>query len=476
MSVRLFSGLGAAARRAPSRDRHWALRRRVSDASKATAVPPYLLNTAPLQLTTLPNGIRVATEETGSETVTVGVYIDAGSAYETEETNGAAHFLEHMAFKGTTNRTQEQIELEVENMGAQLNAYTSREHTVYVGRAFKSDMPKIVDILGDILQNSKLEPAHIERERSVILTEKEVVESNLEEVVFDYLHASAYQGTPLARTILGEEKNIRSLKREDLVNYIKTHYTGRRLVVAAVGSVNHDQLVDHVQKEFSQLPADSDFDFGPLADTEFTGSEIKVQDDTLHEVHAAVGFKSVSWSEPDYITFMLLQSMIGSWDRSMGGGNSLNSRLSEIVSDENLAHSYSTFNTCYNRTGLFGVYFVSDYNRVDEMCAEVMREFALARNVTPQELERAKNRVKSAYLMQLDGTSAVCEDIGRQLLTLGRRMSPIEVFLRIDKVTVEDIRRVAWDHFRDVDPVVSAIGPLKYFPDYNLWRTRTTEL
>lgn len=139
----------------------------------------------------------------------VGIWIDAGSRFETERTNGTAHFLEHMAFKGTKKRSQTDLELEVENMGAHLNAYTSREQTVYYAKAFSKDLPKAVDILSDILQNSTLGEAEIERERGVILREMQEVETNLQEVVFDHLHATAYQGTPLGRTILGPTQNIK---------------------------------------------------------------------------------------------------------------------------------------------------------------------------------------------------------------------------------------------------------------------------
>jgi processing peptidase subunit beta len=139
----------------------------------------------------------------------VGIWIDAGSRFESEKTNGTAHFLEHMAFKGTSRRSQTDLELEVENMGAHLNAYTSREQTVYYAKAFSKDLPKAVDILSDILQNSTLGEAEIERERGVILREMQEVETNLQEVVFDHLHSTAYQGTPLGRTILGPSENIK---------------------------------------------------------------------------------------------------------------------------------------------------------------------------------------------------------------------------------------------------------------------------
>jgi hypothetical protein len=154
-------------------------------------------NLGPLtEVTTLPNGLTVATEaHSHAQTATVGVWIDAGSRAETDETNGTAHFLEHMAFKGTGRRSQHALELEVENLGAHLNAYTSREQTVYYAKSFRKDIPKAVDIISDILQNSKLENAAVERERDVILREQQEVDKQLEEVVFDHLHAVAFQGT-----------------------------------------------------------------------------------------------------------------------------------------------------------------------------------------------------------------------------------------------------------------------------------------
>ena len=142
------------------------------------------------------NGLTVATEaQPHSQTATVGVWIDAGSRAESDKTNGTAHFLEHMAFKGTGRRSQHALELEVENLGAHLNAYTSREQTVYYAKSFRKDVPVAVDIISDILQNSKLESAAVERERDVILREQQEVDKQLEEVVFDHLHAVAFQGS-----------------------------------------------------------------------------------------------------------------------------------------------------------------------------------------------------------------------------------------------------------------------------------------
>ena len=167
------------------------------------AVPPTT------RVSTLPNGLTVATEANPSaQTATVGAWIDAGSRSESERNNGTAHFLEHMAFKGTGKRSQQALELEVENLGAHLNAYTSREQTVYYAKSFRQDVGKAVDIISDILQNSKLDSGALERERDVILREQEEVDKQQEEVVFDHLHAVAFQNQSLGRTILGPKENL----------------------------------------------------------------------------------------------------------------------------------------------------------------------------------------------------------------------------------------------------------------------------
>ena len=210
-------------------------RRCLSSDAAALSLPQYILNAPATDLTTLDNGLRVASEAGHGSTATVGVFIDAGSRYETDKNNGTAHFLEHMAFKGTEKRTRKQLEVEIENMGGHLNAYTSREQTVYYAKCFKEDVPQAVEILSDILQNSLLSPAAIEAERDVILREMEEVNKMQEEVIFDHLHATAFQNTGLGRTILGPEENIRSLTRDDLEGYVKTHYTAPRMVLAGAG-------------------------------------------------------------------------------------------------------------------------------------------------------------------------------------------------------------------------------------------------
>jgi mitochondrial-processing peptidase subunit beta len=237
--------------------------------------PDYVLRAPATDVTTLPSGLRVASETVqGSETATVGVYIDAGSRYENVDNNGVAHFLEHLAFKGTQKRTQQQLEVEIENMGGHLNAYTSRETTAYYATVFKDDVPKVLDILSDILLNSKLDEDSIIRERDVILREMAEVNKNQNELVMDHLHTAAFQGTGLGLTILGTEESIASMSKASLSDYVKTHYTAPRMVIVGAGAVNHTQLCDLSTQYFGNLPTASagsvDTSFDPAV---FTGSD-----------------------------------------------------------------------------------------------------------------------------------------------------------------------------------------------------------
>merc|ERR1712106_907915 len=285
------------------------------------------LNTPPTQVTVLDNGMRVASEDSGAPTATVGLWIDTGSRYETATNNGVAHFLEHMVFKGTEKRSQTQLELEVENMGAHLNAYTSREQTVFYAKCLAGDLEGAVEILSDILTNSTFGQQEIERERGVILREMQEVEMNLQEVVFDHLHAVAYQGTPLGRTILGPAKNIKSISRDDLTHYINTHYLGPRMVLAGSGGINHDALCELADKHLNKINNVYQNEIPMDVHCRFTGSDVRVRDDTMPLAHVAIAVEGCGWTNPDNIPLMVANTLIGNWDRSMGGGANNSSPL-----------------------------------------------------------------------------------------------------------------------------------------------------
>ncbi|KAJ6191134.1 hypothetical protein N7519_001155 [Penicillium mononematosum] len=408
------------------------------------------------QSTTLSNGFTIATDHSPwAQTSTVGVWIDAGSRAETDKTNGTAHFLEHLAFKGTNKRSQHQLELEIENMGAHLNAYTSRENTVYYAKAFNNDVPKAVDILADILQNSKLEAGAIERERDVILREQEEVDKQLEEVVFDHLHATAYQTQPLGRTILGPKENIQTITRDNLTDYIKTNYTADRMVLVGAGGIPHEQLVRLAEEHFEAHP-------------EFIGSEVRLRDDTIPSAHIALAVEGVSWKDDDYFTALVTQAIVGNWDRAMGQSPFLGSKLSSHVSHHNLANSFMSFSTSYSDTGLWGIYLVSEnLTQLDDLIHFTLREWSrLCNNVTSAEVERAKAQLKASILLSLDGTTAVAEDIGRQIITTGRRLSAEDIERTVSQITEKDVMDFATRKLWDQDLAMSAVGSIEGVLDY----------
>merc|ERR1712086_1096545 len=332
---------------------------------------------ASTSITTLDSGLRVASETTAGETATIGVWINVGSSFETDADNGSAHFLEHMAFKGTNKRTQYQLEKEIE---------------------------QATDILSDILQNSLLDKGAIERERAVILREMEEVMSMREEVVFDELHATAYQGTSLGRTILGPEENIASITQEDLRKYTDTHYTAPNMVFAGAGAIEHEQLVDLAGKSFDELPAGTVGGSAVSTDVvehKFTGSDARFSDETMKDVHFAMAFETVGWTHPDSVVFMVMQSLLGQWDANSPAGSTPSSSLCKELVQEGAATSIMAFNTTYNQTGLFGVYGVAYHTTVENFLYIQMNELvSMCHKVSAYEIERAKNQLKTTVAMQ----------------------------------------------------------------------------
>ena len=363
-------------------------------------------------------------------------------------------------------------------MGGHLNAYTSREQTCYYAKVFEKDVPKALDILSDILQNSNLEERAIERERDVILREMQEIEGIPEEVVFDHLHATAFQRSPLGRTILGPAENVRSITRQNLVDYIAKNYTAERMVIAAAGAVDHTALVAAVEKAFGSVPASGESAAQLVAaePARFTGSDVRIRDPDMPLVHMALAFQGASWTDPDSIPLMVLQTMLGSWDKNSSAGGAMGSPLAQTIAANGLAESYMAFNTNYHDTGLFGVYAVADphASNLEDLCWTIMRNVTKScYEVEEMDVTRAKNQLKSSLLFSQDGSTGVAEELGRNLLVYGRRMPRAEMFARIDAVDAEAIKAVASRFVLDQDLAVVAMGDVQDMPDYNYLRRRT---
>lgn len=390
------------------------------------------------------------------------------SRYETEYNNGVAHFLEHMAFKGTSTRTQTGLELEVENMGAHLNACTSREQTIFQAKCLTKDVKRAIDILSDIIQNSRYGTSEIEVERGVILREMQEIEMNLQELVFDHLHAAAFQNTTLGRTILGPIQNIKSISRKDLVDFKTNHYVASKMVLAGAGGVDHDHLVQLAEEYFGSLKSHGADGADFLEPCLFTGSESRLGDETMPLVHAALAVEGCGWSNPESIPLLIANILIGNWDRSHGSGGNIYSKLAHNAGAKNLCHNFLSFNTCYKDTGLWGIYLVSDGKTLNDMILSVQEEWdRLCTSVTEDEVTRAKNLLLTNSLLLLDGSTPIFEDIGRQMLNYGRRIPLTEMEARIEMINADVVREVCSNYLKKKPLTIAAIGPIEKMMDYS---------
>jgi len=301
-----------------------------------------------------------------------------------------------------------------------------------------------------------------------------------EEVIFDMLHEVAYIGTPLARTILGPEANIKSISADDIKKYITTHYTGPRMVVAASGAVDHDELTAIAGDKFGNVPVEAppgySFEYEPSL---FTGGDLRDYNDDMELGHFALSFEGLSWTDPDIYTLMLVQSLLGTYEAAKGGAQYSSSTLASRLSrNETGAQQLQPFCTCYNDTGLFGVYFSASMAKkegIDDLFQIVQGELVnVTTGVADEDLAMAKNQLKFNMLAQMDGTSANAEEIGRHMLAYGRRISLAETFARIDAIEADDVTRVAEKVIWDQEVAFAGMGPnLKYVFDINGLRRGT---
>jgi predicted Zn-dependent peptidase len=402
-----------------------------------------------VQVTTLPNGMRVATDPMdGVETASVGVWVDVGTRNEPAEVNGVAHLLEHMAFKGTTRRSALAIAEEIENVGGHLNAYTSREQTAYYAKVLKEDVPLAVDILSDILQHSVFDEAELGRERTVILQEIGQAQDTPDDVIFDHFQERAYPDQAMGRPTLGQAEIIRTIARGTVADYMRTHYSAQNMVLAASGRVDHDRMVELAGNAFDSLPPGHS---GTTEPARYGGGDFR-DDRDLEQVHLVLGFPCVSYTDPDYYATSVFSTILG-------GG--MSSRLfQEIREKRGLVYSVYSFASAFSDGGLFGIYAGTGEDEVAELmpvlCGELLRA---GDTITDAELARARAQLKASILMGLESTSSRAEQIASQLMIFGRPIPPEEIVAKIEAVDRAAVARIAQSMLGHV-PTVAALGPL----------------
>ncbi|XP_035228319.1 mitochondrial-processing peptidase subunit beta-like [Stegodyphus dumicola] len=426
-----------------------------------------LLNLPETKVTSLENGFKIASEQTDSPTCTVGLWIDAGSRFETPQTNGVANFFEHMAFRGTAKRSQKDLDNEIENLGAEFNSYTGREETAFYARCLSSDVAKVVDILADITQNSKLDEQQIEEERSVILKSLDEAESDKKLVTMDYLHLTAYQGTPLAQSVLGPSENIKKIAKDDLTFYARNNFLAPRMVLVGSGNINHEELVKLAEKHFSSVSYTYTTEIPVVKPCRYTGSEIRDRDDWMPFAHVAVAVDTCGHGSQDIYPLMLAKTIVGKWDKTFASMIHTLNRLVQNIYKEKRCHSFESFHTTYRDGGLWGIYFVMDGMILDDFMFNLQNEWMrLCISVSETDLQVAKNMLRSNLLESLDGSTQTCADIGRQVLHYGKRVPFAEVDDIIQSVTLTQFKDTCMKYIYDRCPAVAAVGPVEAMTDY----------
>ena len=406
-----------------------------------------------IRVTKLPSGLTVVTETMDRvETVSLGAYVATGTRNETEAENGASHFLEHMAFKGTARRTAMQIAEAVENVGGHINAYTAREQTAYYVKLLKEDLALGADIIGDILTHSTFAPEELERERGVILQEIGQANDTPDDIIFDHFQETAYPSQPMGRPVLGTEANIRGMARDQLTGYMRRHYAAGNVVVAAAGALTHETVVELTRQHFADLPSDMPGQFAPGA---YGGGEFREARE-LDQVHIVLGFPSVSFGDPDYYPALLMTTLLG-------GG--MSSRLfQEIREKRGLVYSIYSFTSPFIDSGLFGIYAGTGEDEAKELIPVTLSELRKVQHeVKQEELDRARAQVKAGLLMSLESTGSRCEQLARQMQVFGRIIPTDETVARLNAVTLDQVQRVAARIFRGT-PTLATMGPAAMVP------------
>jgi predicted Zn-dependent peptidase len=411
------------------------------------------MNPDAVRVTTLPSGLIVVTERMDRvETVSLGAYVASGTRNEDAAQNGVSHFLEHMAFKGTEKRNAAEIAEAIENVGGHINAYTAREQTAYYVKLLKEDLALGADIIGDILTHSVFAPDEVERERGVILQEIGQANDTPDDIIFDHFQEAAYQSQPMGRPVLGTEEIIRSMRRQDIADYMHSHYAAKNVVVAATGNLEHDRVVDLVRQNFADLRTDMP---DAAVAGRYDGGEFREARD-LDQVHIVLGFPGVGYADPDYYPALLLSTLLG-------GG--MSSRLfQEIREKRGLVYSIYSFAAPYMDGGLFGIYAGTGEDEAAELVPVTLEELhRVQRDASEVEVRRARTQTKASLLMSLESTGSRCEQLARQMQVFGRLIPTAETVAKIDAVTVEDVRRVAQRIFRG-KPTLAAMGPAERVP------------
>lgn len=399
----------------------------------------------------LSNGLTIATQTMPHiESVALGIWIKTGSRNETAGQHGIAHLLEHMAFKGTENRSSLRIATDIEDVGGDINAATNVETTAYFARVMQKDMPLAIDILCDIITSPKFDRGELEREKQVILQEIGAAHDTPDDVVFDHFTETAFRHQMIGRPILGTPETVKSFSDDDLRSFMKTHYSAERMVIAAAGAVDHQAFVREIEQRLGSFQAHSVSPLPELAN--YVGGDFR-EYRTLMDTQILLGFEGRAYHMRDFYTSQLL-SMV------LGGG--MSSRLfQQVRENRGLCYSIYAFHWGFSDTGLFGIHAATSENRLEELISVILEElYKTSTHIDEKEVERARAQYKANLVMSKENPASRVSHIARQLLFYGRLIPNEELFERLSLISAEKLADLAGRMFLNAKPTLAAIGPV----------------
>ena len=387
-----------------------------------------------VKITKLENGLTVVSDFNPSiETVFCGVWASVGSRNETKELNGISHFLEHMAFKGTTTKSYKDIAETIEDIGGDINAYTSKDHTFFYTKTLKEYLETSIDILSDIIQNSIFDETETSKERNVILQEYYSSLDTPDDVIYDYYGETAYPNQPLGRAILGTDETIRSITPDMLKSYIKTNYCADKLFLIISGNFDNEKVIELAIKYFTNItPAGCP----PTPNAKYEGGYF-IKNKDLEQVHLMLGFEATNlFNRKEVFCENILCN-------TLGGG--MSSRLfQEVREKHNLVYTIYSSVSNYSDTGHFYIYTSTVPEKINKVIDATTNEILkITDGITDQELNRAKVSYKSSVLMSLENSTARARVLGRQMQHFSKHIPFDESIELINSITLDDIKNTA---------------------------------
>lgn len=400
---------------------------------------------------TLPSGLRLVTESIPHvRSAAIGVWLTRGSRHESDADSGIAHFVEHMLFKGTHTRSARDLAQQIDSIGGQVDAFTSKEYAGYYIKVLDEHLPLALDILSDMLLRPALAPEEVAREQGVVLEEIKMVEDAPDDLVHEMFAQHFWARHPLGRPILGTADTVQAFSSARLRDFFSRTYVASNLVVAAAGRLDHDRLRDDVAKAFESLssPGDATSDVPPHV----TPGVVTRRKD-IEQSHVCLGSPAVSQTHQDRHAALVLNTILG---------GSISSRLFQhIREDRGLAYAVFSNLATYSDAGMLSVYAGCAADKVEEVVELTLAELRTLRHepVPADELRRAKDHLKGSVMLGLENTSSRMSHLARQEMCFGRQVTFDEILANIESVGADDVLRVAGEVFQDGAIAASVVGP-----------------